>query len=99
VLLKYSGILGFDAQVCLLAIWSFTMTEYEIYVIESVSGIDEVLPNVNTNPFQSHNFSNVESVHQQQCDNILPIILDEVYVQAMEQQALLWKPHNKTSIC
>jgi hypothetical protein len=51
VLLKYSGILGFGAQMCLLAIWSFTMAEDEIYVIESVNGIDEVFPDVNTNPF------------------------------------------------
>jgi len=51
VLLKYSGILGFGAQVSLLAIWSFTMAEHEIYVIEGVSGIDGVLPNVSTNLF------------------------------------------------
>jgi hypothetical protein len=99
VLLKYIGILGFGAQVCLLAIWSFTMAENEIYVIEGVGGIDEVLLDVSTNLFRSHNFSNVESVHQQQCDNDLPVIFDEVYPQAMDQQALLWKPHLKTSIC
>jgi len=51
VLLKYSGILGFGVQMCLLAIWSFTMVEDEIYVIENVGGIDEVLPDVNINPF------------------------------------------------
>jgi hypothetical protein len=75
------------------------MAEHEIYVIEGVSGIDGVLPNVSTNLFWYHDFSNVESVHQQQCDNDLPIIFDEVYPQAMEEQALLWKPHIKTSIC
>ncbi len=56
------------------------MAEDEIYVIESVNGIDEVFPDVNTNPFWSHNFSNVESVHQQQCDNDLLVIFDEVYL-------------------
>ncbi len=75
------------------------MAKNEICVIENIDGIDEVFPNVNTIPFRFHNFSNVESVHQQQCDNDLSIAFDEVYLQAMEQQALLWKPHNRTSIC
>jgi hypothetical protein len=41
------------------------MVEDKICVIESVSGVDEVFPSVNTIPFRSHNFSNVESVHHQ----------------------------------
>jgi hypothetical protein len=40
------------------------MAEDEICVIESIGGIDEIIPNVNIIFFQSHNFSNVESVHQ-----------------------------------
>jgi hypothetical protein len=99
VFLKYNGILGFGVQVCLFVIWSFAMAENEICVIGSIGGIDEVFFDVNTIHFQSHNFSNVESVHQQQCDNDLLVAYDEVYFQTMEQQALLWKPHNKTSIC
>jgi hypothetical protein len=75
------------------------MVHDEICVIESVDGIDEVLFDVSTIPPRSHNFSNVESVHQQECDNDLPITFDEVYSQTMEQQALLWKPHSRTSIC
>jgi hypothetical protein len=31
----------------------------------------------------------VENVHQQQCDRDLPTTFNEVYIQAMEQQALL----------
>ncbi len=84
---------------CLLAIWNFVMVEDKICVIESVDGIDEVIFYVSTIPCRSHNFSHVESVHQQQCDNDLPITFDEVYIQAMEKQALLWKPHNRTFIC
>jgi hypothetical protein len=62
VLSRYNGILGFGVQVCLLAIWSFTMVEDEICAIDR---IDEVFANMNTIPFRSNNFSNVESVHQQ----------------------------------
>jgi hypothetical protein len=64
VFLKYSGILRFGVQVCLLAIWSFAMAKGKICVIDNVSGVDEVLLDVSTIPFQFHNFSNVESVHQ-----------------------------------
>lgn len=99
MLLKYNGILGFGVQVCFLAIWNFTMATDEICVIESVNGLDEVLFDVSIIPSWSHNFSNVKSVHQQQCDNDLPITFDEVYIQAMEQQVLLWKPHTRTYIC
>ncbi len=84
---------------CFLAIWSFAMAENEICVIENISGVDEVLSYVSTIPFQFHTFSNVESVHQWQCDNDLQITFNEMYFQAMEQQALLWKPHSRTSIC
>ncbi len=41
------------------------MVEDKIYVIESVGGFDEVFLNVNTIPFRSHNFSDVEKVHHQ----------------------------------
>jgi hypothetical protein len=51
VLLRYSGILGFGAQVCLLNVWSFAMVEDKIYVIESVDEIDEILLDVSTIPF------------------------------------------------
>jgi hypothetical protein len=65
VLLRYNGILGFGTQVCLLAIWSFTMAEDKNCAIENINRIDEVFTDMNTIPFQSNNFSNVESVHQQ----------------------------------
>ncbi len=51
MLLRYSGILGFGAQVCLLNVWSFAMVEDKIYVIESVDEIDEILLDVSTIPF------------------------------------------------
>ncbi len=97
--LRYNGILGFGVLVCLFVIWNFAMVENEICVIESVSTIDQVLFDVNTIPFRSHNFLYVENVHQQQCDRDLPTTFNEVYIQAMEQQVLLQKPHNRTSIC
>jgi hypothetical protein len=40
------------------------MAKDEVCVIENINGIDEVILDVNTIPFQSHNFSNVENVHQ-----------------------------------
>ncbi len=43
VFLKHNGILRFSVQVCFLAIRSFAMVEDEIYVIESVSGVDKIL--------------------------------------------------------
>ncbi len=63
MLLKYVDILGFGVQVCLLVIWNFVMVENKICVIKNIDGIDEVLLDVNTIPFRSHNFSNVENVH------------------------------------
>jgi len=48
VLLRYNGILGFGAQVCLLTVWSFAMVEDKIYVIGSVDEIDEILLDVST---------------------------------------------------
>jgi hypothetical protein len=41
------------------------MAENKICVIENVNGVDKVLPDMSTIPFRSHNFSNVENVHQQ----------------------------------
>jgi hypothetical protein len=48
VLLRYNGILGFGAQVCLLTVWSFAMVEDKIYVIGSVDEIDEILLDLST---------------------------------------------------
>jgi len=64
VFLRYNGILRFGVQVCLLYIWSFTMVENEICIIEIIGGIDKILLDVNIILFQSHNFLDVESVHQ-----------------------------------
>ncbi len=61
------------------------MAKDEVCVIENINGIDEVILDVNTIPFQSHNFSNVENVHQQKCDNTA----DEMYFQATEQNIVM----------
>jgi len=45
VFLRYNG-LRFGV-VCLLYIWSFTMVENEICVIEIIGGIDKILLDVN----------------------------------------------------
>jgi hypothetical protein len=47
VFLRYNGILRFGVQVCLLYIWSFTMVENEICIIEIIGGIDKILLDVN----------------------------------------------------
>jgi hypothetical protein len=75
------------------------MAEGEICVNESVSGVDEVLLDASIVPFWSHNFSDVESAHQQHCKNVLWITFNEMYIQVMEQQVLLWKSHSRTFIC
>jgi len=63
MLLRYNGILGFGVQVCLLAVRNFGMAKDKICVIEIVNGIDEILLDVSTIPFQSHNFLHVGSMH------------------------------------
>jgi hypothetical protein len=62
-----------------------------------MGGIDEVTPNVNICQ-PSHYLSNVKSVHHQ-CDQNDVLMFNKAHLQAMEVQALLWKLHNKTSIC
>jgi len=46
----------------------------------------------------SHYLSNVKSVHQQ-CDQSDVRVSNKAHLRAMEIQALLWKLHNRTSIC
>ncbi len=64
MLLRYNGILRFSVQVCILVIWRFAMVENKICVNENVGGVDKVFLNVNTIPFRSQNFSDVENVHR-----------------------------------
>jgi hypothetical protein len=73
------------------------MVEDRSYVLESMAGINEVAPNVNICQ-PSHYFSNVKSVHEQ-CDQNDVLVSNKAHLQAAEVQALLWKIHNKTSIC
>lgn len=54
---------------------------------------ETIAHNMNVVPF--HNLSDVESVHQQ-CDNI---VFNEMNLQIMELQSLLWKPHNMMYTC
>jgi hypothetical protein len=39
------------------------MAKDEIWVIENIGGVDEVLVDMNIIPSRSHNFLNMESVH------------------------------------
>lgn len=54
---------------------------------------ETIADNMNIVPF--HNLSNVESVHQQ-CDNV---VSNEINLQIIELQTLLWKPHNMMYTC
>jgi hypothetical protein len=49
----------------------------------------------NMNIVLFHNLSDVENVHQQ-CDNV---VSNEMNLQIMELQTLLWKPHNMMYTC
>jgi hypothetical protein len=60
-----------------------------------MGGVDEIAFDVNTILFCI--LLVVENVHQQ-CDSDI-LLFDEAHFQAMELQALSWKPHNTTSIC
>jgi hypothetical protein len=73
------------------------MVEVKSFVFESMGGIDEVTPNVNICQ-PSHYLPNMKSVHQQ-CDQSNVLVSNKAHLQVMEIQALLWKLHNKTSIC
>ncbi len=78
---------------CTRVILNFIMVKNE-GVLESVERINETIAlNMSTIPF--HNLSNVESFHQQ-CDND---VFDEMHLQVMELQTLLWKPHNMMYMC
>jgi hypothetical protein len=73
------------------------MVEDRSFVLESMGGIDEVTFNVNICQ-PSHYLSNVKNVHWQ-CDQSDVLVSNKAHLQAMEMQALLWKLHNRTSIC
>ncbi len=97
VFLSYNGILRFGVQVCLLTIWSFTIVKDKICVIESINGVYEVLFHASIVPFWFHNFFNVENVQLAVMQQW--VTSNEMYIQAMEQQVLLWKSHSKKNIC